>query len=181
MSRIGRKPVPVPEGVEVKIEGSHVMVKGPKGQLSRTFHPDMKIALQDSQIVVTRPSDHRLHRSLHGLTRALLANMVEGVLKGFSKRLEIEGIGYRAEMQGQTLVLSVGYSHPVHIVTPPGITITVERGAKALTVEGVDKELVGEMAARIRAVRKPEPYRGKGIRYADEWVRRKAGKAGRVM
>ena len=181
MSRIGRKPIPVPEGVEVKIEGSHVTVKGPKGQLSRTFHPDMKIALQDSQIVVTRPSDHRLHRSLHGLTRALLANMVEGVSKGFSKRLEIEGIGYRAEMQGQTLVLNVGYSHPVHIVTPPGITITVERRAKALTVEGMDKELVGDVAARIRAVRKPEPYKGKGIRYADERVRRKAGKAGRVI
>lgn len=180
MSRIGRKPVPVPEGVEVRIEGSHVTVKGPRGQLSRTFHPDMKIALQDRQIVVTRPSDHRFHRSLHGLTRALLANMVEGVSKGFSKRLEIEGIGYRAEMQGQTLVLHVGYSHPVQIVPPPGITITVERGAKALTVEGVDKELVGEVAARIRAVRKPEPYKGKGIRYAGEWIRRKAGKAGRV-
>ncbi|HID85942.1 MAG TPA: 50S ribosomal protein L6 [Anaerolineae bacterium] len=181
MSRIGRKPVPVPENVEVKIEGSHVTVKGPKGQLSRTFHPDMKIALQDSQIVVTRPSDHRFHRSLHGLTRALLANMVEGVSKGFSKRLLIEGIGYRAEMQGQTLVLHVGYSHPVQIVPPPGITITVEKGAKTLTVEGIDKELVGEVAARIRAVRKPEPYKGKGIRYADEWVRRKAGKAGRVV
>jgi len=181
VSRIGRKPVPVPENVEVKIEGSHVTVKGPKGQLSRTFHPDMKIALQDSQIVVTRPSDHRFHRSLHGLTRALLANMVEGVSKGFSKRLLIEGIGYRAEMQGQTLVLHVGYSHPVQIVPPPGITITVEKGAKTLTVEGIDKELVGEVAARIRAVRKPEPYKGKGIRYADEWVRRKAGKAGRVV
>jgi large subunit ribosomal protein L6 len=181
VSRIGRQPVPLPEGVEVNIKGRHVTVKGPKGQLSRDFHPDMKIALEDSQIVVTRPSDHRFHRSLHGLTRALLANMVEGVSKGFSKRLEIEGIGYRAEMQGQTLVLNIGYSHPVYIPAPPGITITVERGAKALTVEGVDKELVGEMAARIRAVRKPEPYKGKGIRYAGERVRRKAGKAGRVI
>jgi large subunit ribosomal protein L6 len=173
-------PVPVPEGVEVKIEGSHVMVKGPKGQLSKRFHPDVTITLEDRQIVVTRPSDHRFHRSLHGLTRALLANMVEGVSKGFSKRLEIEGIGYRAEMQGQTLVLHIGYSHPIHIVPPPGITIALERGAKALTVEGVDKESVGEVAARIRAVRKPEHYKGKGIRYDDERVRHKAGKAGRV-
>ncbi|MFQ6057767.1 MAG: 50S ribosomal protein L6 [Anaerolineae bacterium] len=180
MSRIGRMPIPVPKDVEVKIEGSRVTVKGPKGQLTKSFHPDINISLQDRQIVVTRSSDHRLHRSLHGLTRALLANMVEGVSRGFSKRLVIEGVGYRAEMQGQTLVLSVGYSHPVKIVPPDEITITVERGAKALTVQGVDKELVGEWAAKIRAVRKPEPYKGKGIRYADERIRRKAGKAGRI-
>ena len=180
MSRIGRMPIPTPDGVMVDIKDNRVTVKGPKGELSKTFHRDISISLRDGQIVVTRPSDDPFHRSLHGLTRALLANMVEGVTKGFRKELEIHGVGYRAEMQGRSLLLRVGYSHPVKIEPPEGITITIEKGYKNVIVEGVDKELVGEWAARIRAVRKPEPYKGKGIRYAGEWVRRKAGKAGKI-
>lgn len=180
MSRIGRMPIEVPAGVQVEIEDSRVRVRGPKGELTRLFHPDMIISLEEGQIVVRRPTDNRKHRSLHGLTRALLANMVQGVSEGFRKELEIVGVGYRAQMQGEKLVLNVGYSHSVEIVPPEGITITVGRGAKQIAVEGVDKELVGQIAAQIRAVRKPEPYKGKGIRYAGEQVRRKAGKAGRI-
>jgi len=156
------------------------MVKGPKGELSRTFHKDMSISLQDNQMTVTRPTDHRLHRSLHGLTRALLANMVQGVHEGFHKRLEIHGVGYRAQKEGDKLILLVGYSHPVQIAPPPGITIDIEKGYRKIVVQGVDKELVGRVAAEIRAVRKPEPYKGKGIRYEGEHVRRKAGKAGKI-
>ena len=140
----------------------------------------MSVAWRDNQIVVTRPSDGKRHKALHGLTRALLANMVTGVSEGFQKTLEIVGVGYRAEMQGEKLVLSVGYSHPVEVEPPPGITFTVEKGYRRFSVEGIDKELVGEVAARIRAVRKPEPYKGKGIRYLGERVRRKAGKAGKL-
>ncbi len=180
MSRIGRMPISVPSDVEVTIRGSEVTVKGPKGELTRRFHPDISIALEDSQLVVTRPTDHRLHRSLHGLTRALLANMVRGVHEGFRKELEIVGVGYRAQIEGDSLILSVGYSHPVQIVAPPGITIDVEKGYRTIVVEGVDRELVGQVAAEIRAVRKPEPYKGKGIRYVGEYVRRKAGKAGKI-
>lgn len=180
MSRIGRMPILIPDGVTVDIKNTHVTVKGPKGELSKTFHPDMSIVLRDGQILVTRPSDAPFHRSLHGLTRALLANMVKGVTEGFRKELEIRGVGYRAQMQGGNLILQVGYSHPVKIEPPPGITITVEKGYKHVTVEGIDKELVGEVAAKIRAVRKPEPYKGKGIRYVGEWVRHKAGKAGKI-
>lgn len=180
MSRIGRMPIKVPAGIQVEIEDSQVRVRGPKGELTRLFHPDMIISLEEGQIVVRRPTDDRKHRSLHGLTRALLANMVQGASEGFRKELEIVGVGYRAEMQGGKLVLSVGYSHPVEIVPPEGITITVGRGAKEIAVEGVDKELVGQIAAQIRAVRKPEPYKGKGIRYLGEQLRRKAGKAGKV-
>lgn len=180
MSRIGRMPIAVPQGVAVDVKGNRVTVKGPKGELSRSFDQDMSIALQDNQIVVTRPSDSKRHKSMHGLTRALLANMVTGVSEGFQRTLEIVGVGYRAEMQGEKLVLSVGYSHPVEIEPPPGITFTVEKGYRSFIVEGIDKELVGEVAARIRAVRKPEPYKGKGIRYIGERVRRKAGKAGKV-
>ncbi len=180
MSRIGKMPIPVPSGVEVTIQGSEVTVKGPQGQLSRSFHRDISISLEDNQIIVARPTDHRLHRSLHGLTRALLANMVEGVHEGFHKNLEIHGVGYRAQKEGDKLILMVGYSHPVEIVPPPGITIDVEKGYRNITVNGVDKELVGRVAAQIRAVRKPEPYKGKGIRYQGEYVRRKAGKAGRI-
>jgi len=172
--------IEVPAGVQVEIEDSQVKVRGPRGELTRLFHPDMAISLEGGQIIVRRPADDRKHRSLHGLTRALLANMVQGVSEGFRKELEIVGVGYRAEMQGEKLVLNVGYSHPVEIVPPEGITITVDRGAKGLAVEGVDKELVGQIAAQIRAVRKPEPYKGKGIRYVGEQVRRKAGKAGKV-
>ena len=180
MSRIGRMPIEVPAGVQVEIRDSRVTVRGSKGELARLFHPDMIISLEEGQIVVRRPTDNRKHRSLHGLTRALLANMVQGVSEGFRKELEIVGVGYRAQMQGEKLVLNVGYSHSVEIVPPEGITITVGRGAKQIAVEGVDKELVGQIAAQIRAVRKPEPYKGKGIRYAGEQVRRKAGKAGRI-
>jgi large subunit ribosomal protein L6 len=174
-------PIPIPEGVEADVKGSRVTIKGPRGDLMREFHPDISIALKDGKIVVTRPSDERMHRSLHGLTRALLANMVQGVTEGFRKRLVISGMGYRAEQQSENaIVLQVGYSHPVRIVAPPEITLQVEKGYRAIVVEGADKELVGEIAARIRRVRKPEPYKGKGIAYEDERIRRKAGKAGRV-
>jgi large subunit ribosomal protein L6 len=180
MSRIGKMPISVPSDVQVTVRGSEVTVKGPKGELSRTFHRDISISLQDNHIIVTRPTDHRLHRSLHGLTRALLENMVRGVHEGFRKELEIRGVGYRAQKEGDKLVLMVGYSHPVEVVPPPGITIDVEKGYRNVVVQGVDKELVGRVAAEIRAVRKPEPYKGKGIRYVGEYVRRKAGKAGKI-
>ena len=181
MSRIGRMPVPVPQGVSVDVQKNTVRVKGPKGELSRTFDPDMKIELENDQIVVQRPTDHRRHRALHGLTRALLNNMVTGVSQGFVRRLQIEGVGYRAELQGKNLVLNVGYSHPVVIEPPDGISFEIEKGYRTVSVSGVDKEVVGEMAARIRRVRPPEPYKGKGIRYQGEYVRRKAGKAGKVQ
>ncbi len=180
MSRIGRMPVPVPKGVQVNIEGSQVTIKGPKGKLSRSFNPDIKISLQDGQLVVTRPTDNRQHRALHGLTRALLANMVTGVTEGYRKDLVVEGIGYRAEMRGDNLVLYLGFSHPVEIAPPPGITFGIETRGKTIVVDGIDKELVGEIAARVRRVRPPEVYKGKGIRYVGEHVRQKAGKAGKV-
>lgn len=180
MSRIGRMPIPVPEGVTVDIKKSTVRVKGPKGELFRTFDPEMQIKLDGNQLVIQRPTDQRRHRALHGLTRALLNNMVVGVTEGYTRRLEIQGVGYRAEMQGQNLVLSVGYSHPVVVEPPAGISFEVEKGYRTLLVSGIDKELVGEIAARIRRVRPPEPYKGKGIRYEGEYVRRKAGKAGKV-
>lgn len=180
MSRIGMKPIPVPDKVEVDIRGSQVTVKGPKGELSRSFHPDMEIALEDGILRVGRPTDHRTHRSLHGLTRSLLANMVTGVSEGFSKDLEIVGTGYRAVMQGDGLILHLGYSHPIEFKAPEGIAFEVPRNGRAVKVLGVDKELVGEIAARIRRQRPPEPYKGKGIRYEGEYVRRKAGKAGRI-
>ncbi len=181
MSRIGRMPIPIPKGVQVGIKGSYVTVKGPKGELNRSFNPDMTIALQDDQVVVTRATDSRQHRALHGLTRALLANMVTGVTEGYRKDMEINGVGYRAEMRGDDLVLHVGFSHPVEISPPPGVTLGIENRGKNIVVEGIDKELVGEMAARVRRVRPPEPYKGKGIRYVGEHVRQKAGKAGKVV
>ena len=180
MSRTGRSPIPLPEGVEVSIDGHSVTVMGPKGELRREFNPQIKIALQDGQLVVTRSSDYGPVRALHGLTRALLANMVEGVSAGFRKSLEIVGVGYRAELQGNDLILQVGYSHPVRYAAPEGIALVVEQGSRIIHVDGIDKELVGEVAAQIRAVRKPEPYKGKGIRYVGEKVRRKAGKVGKV-
>ena len=181
MSRIGRLPIPLPKGVTVEIDSrtNRVRVKGPKGELERTFSPDMQIVLEDNQLLVSRPTDSRRHRALHGLTRALLANMVEGVSKGFVKRMQVQGVGYRVELRGNALVLSVGYSHPVEFLPPPGITFAVEKGGRDFQVEGIDKELVGQVAAKIRAVRPPEPYKGKGVRYADEVVRLKAGKAGK--
>jgi len=181
MSRIGRMPIPVPQGVTVDIQKNTVRVKGPKGEMVRTFDPDMQIELEDNTVFVRRPTDQRRHRALHGLTRALLNNMVTGVSQGFVRRLQIEGVGYRAELQGENLVLNVGYSHPVIIEPPDGISFEVEKGYRSLSVLGTDKELVGEMAARIRRVRPPEPYKGKGIRYEGEYVRRKAGKAGKVQ
>jgi large subunit ribosomal protein L6 len=173
-------PIPVPKGVRVDIKGSHVTVKGPRGELRRSFSPDMEIAIQDGQIVVTRPTDNRQHRALHGLTRALLANMMVGVTQGYRKDLEIQGVGYRAEMRGKNLVLYVGFSNPVEIAPPSGITFDIESRGKTIVIEGIDKELVGEIAARVRRVRLPEPYKGKGIRYVGEHVRQKAGKAGKV-
>jgi large subunit ribosomal protein L6 len=181
VSRIGRMPIPIPEGVGVDIKDSHVTVKGPKGELSRSFHSDMKISIQDDQIVVSRPTDNRQHRALHGLTRALLANMVTGVTEGYRRDLEIRGVGYRAEIRGDNLVLYVGFSHPVEMAPPSGITFGLESRGKAIVVEGIDKELVGEVAARVRRVRPPEPYKGKGIRYVGEYVRHKAGKAGKIV
>ncbi len=179
MSRIGRKPVPIPSGVTVDVKGSTVTVKGPKGELTYTFDPDMQIEVQDGQVLVKRPSDHRRHRALHGLTRALINNMVIGVSQGYEKRLILEGVGYRADVRGDRLVLNVGYSHQVEVPAPPGITFEVDRSGKNVTVRGIDKQLVGEIAARVRRVRPAEPYKGTGIRYADEVIRRKAGKSGR--
>lgn len=180
MSRIGKAPISLPKGVTVDIDGSTVTVNGPKGSLTQTFHPDMTVVLEDGVVRVERPSDSREHRSLHGLTRALINNMVEGVEQGFSKTLSVEGVGYRAEMKGNTLVLNVGYSHPVEFEPIGYLEYAVEDRGKTIKVSGVDKQLVGEIAAQIRKTRPPEPYKGKGIRYANEIVRRKAGKAGKV-
>jgi large subunit ribosomal protein L6 len=180
MSRVGKKPIELPNKVEVDIRGSEVTVKGPKGILHRAFNPDMEINLQEGVLSVVRPTDQRGHRALHGLTRALLANMVQGVSEGYSKVLEIVGTGYRAEMQGEALELHLGYSHPILFPPPEGISFEVPKGGRTVTVQGIDKELVGEIAARIRRQRPPEPYKGKGVRYEGERVRRKAGKAGRV-
>ncbi len=179
MSRIGRLPIPVPQGVTVTIDGSVVSVKGPKGELKNEFHPTMVIEQVDNTIVVKRQSDEKQQKSLHGLTRSLLANMVEGVTNGYSRNLEIVGVGYRAAKQGNKLVLTMGYSHPVEMEPAPGIEIEVPAPTK-ITVKGIDKQLVGETAANIRAVRPPEPYLGKGIKYEGERIRRKAGKAGKA-
>jgi large subunit ribosomal protein L6 len=177
MSRIGKKPLPIPKGVAVSVAGQTVTVKGPKGTLTRTFHPEMMVALEDGHVTVTRPSDARQHRALHGLTRALLHNMVEGVTKGYSRQLELHGVGYKAEPNAKGLRLVVGLSHPVDFPAPAGIALTVENNTQ-IKVAGIDKELVGQVAAEIRKVRPPEPYKGKGIRYLGEHVRRKAGKTG---
>jgi len=176
VSRIGKQPIPVPSGVEVKIDGSTVTVKGPKGELSQTFSNVVSIEMEDGAIVVTRPDDSRTARSLHGLTRTLIANMVTGVSEGFSKNLEIVGVGYRAAMKGKDLELQLGFSHPVLVAAEPGITFEVPQPTK-ITVSGIDKQQVGQVAADIRKWRKPEPYKGKGVRYEGEYVRRKLGKA----
>jgi len=180
MSRIGRKPVPLPTGVQVAIDGTHVQVRGPRGELARTFHPDMTIALADGELQVSRPSDDRQHRALHGLTRALLANMVKGVTEGFRKVLVVEGVGYRAEIAGKVLMLYLGFSHPIRVEPPASIKLSADPKARTITIEGPDREQVGQIAAIIRKLRPPEPYKGKGIRYEGEVVRRKAGKAGKV-
>ena len=180
MSRIGRLPISLPKNVTVDVKpGNEVIVNGPKGQLQQSFHADMAIELENGVVTVSRPSDGRIHRMQHGLTRALLNNMVTGVSTGFKRELEIQGVGYRAEMKGPKLVLFMGYSHPVEMDAPQGISYTVDTRAGKISVEGIDKELVGLTAARIRRVRPPEPYHGKGIRYAGEVVRRKQGKTGK--
>jgi large subunit ribosomal protein L6 len=179
MSRIGKLPIPVPDGVDVTIEGNHVAVKGPKGELSRDIAPELRVFREDGVLRVERPNDEKRSRELHGLTRTLVANMVTGVTMGYRKGLEITGVGYRAQLVGRKLQLSLGYSHPIEIDPPEGISFEVENPTR-LAVVGIDRELVGHVAARVRATRKPEPYKGKGVRYAGEVVRRKAGKAGKI-
>ncbi len=188
MSRIGKRPITIdPKVIHVTINGPMVTVKGPKGSLTRTFHPDMAVNQKDGALLVERPSDSGYHRALHGLTRSLLANMVEGVTAGYRKALKVNGVGYRAQMDGKKVVFQVGYSHPVPVTPPDGIQFAVDEARDSsgvisytVRVEGIDKELVGETAAQMRRIRPPEPYKGKGISYADERIRRKAGKAGKV-
>ncbi|MGI5879578.1 MAG: 50S ribosomal protein L6 [Syntrophomonadaceae bacterium] len=177
MSRIGRKPISLPQGVEVTVEGNLVSVKGPKGSLAQVIPEGITIVNEDGNILVTRPNDTKMLRSYHGLTRSLIANMVDGVSNGFEKKLELVGVGYRAQLQGEKLVINIGFSHPVEIEPPAGIQFEVPAVTK-ITVKGIDKQLVGNTAAHIRAIRKPEPYKGKGIKYENEVIRRKAGKAG---
>ena len=179
MSRIGRMPIAIPAGVTVEIaENNTVTVKGPKGTLARALAPEMEIKIEDGHVVVTRPNDLKKMKSLHGLTRTLIHNMVVGVTEGYTKKLEVNGVGYRAQKQGKTLVLSLGYSHPVEMTDPEGVTTTLE-GQNIIIVSGIDKEKVGQYAAEIRDKRRPEPYKGKGIKYADEVIRRKVGKTGK--
>jgi len=178
MSRIGKLPIPVPAGVDVKIEGNHIVVKGPKGTLERDFVSDMNVTLEDNQILVTRPSDNKQHRAFHGLTRSLIHNMVVGVTTGYEKTLDMVGVGYRGQMQGTKLVLAIGYSHPVEVEPAEGLTIECPAPTK-IVVKGADKQMVGQLAADIRKIRQPEPYKGKGIRYSNEVVKLKAGKTGK--
>lgn len=178
MSRIGRKPIDVPSGVNVAVSGNHITVKGAKGTLEREFPADLTVKVDGNVITVERPSDKKEHRSLHGLTRTLIANMVEGVTNGFSKELEVNGVGYRAQKQGKNLVMNLGYSHQVIMAEPEGITVDVPAPNK-IVVSGADKQKVGQFAAEIRGQRKPEPYKGKGIKYVDEYIQRKEGKAGK--
>ena len=180
MSRVGKKPVALPKGVQINIEGNTVKVKGPKGELARTFPPPVTIAMEGAELVVSRPNDSPSVRALHGTTRALIHNMVTGVSDGFSKQLVVEGVGYRAEMKGPQLVMALGFSHPVPVDPPPGISFAVDERTKTITISGIDRELVGQVAADIRRWRPPEPYKGKGLRYAGERIRRKAGKAGKA-
>jgi large subunit ribosomal protein L6 len=180
VSRVGRLPVGIPSGVDVKISGSHVRIKGPKGELEYTFTPEIKIEVKENEIQVSRPSDARDMRSLHGTTRALIQNMVTGVTDGFQKELQLVGVGYRANMSGSSLELNVGYSHPVVVDPPQNITFEVGERNQQIFISGIDKQVVGQVAADIRKIRPPEPYKGKGIRYKDEYIRRKAGKAGKV-
>jgi large subunit ribosomal protein L6 len=179
MSRIGRLPIAVPSTVDVTIDGRQLTVKGPKGTLSRQLHPDISVSREEDNLVVTRPTEQKAHKQLHGLTRTLVNNMVVGVTDGYRKGLEITGVGYRAALNGKKLTLNLGYSHPVEIDPPEGISFEVENPTR-LAVLGIDKELVGQIAAQVRSTRKPEPYKGKGVRYAGEQIRRKAGKAGKI-
>ena len=180
MSRIGKAPITIPNGAKIEFKEGVVYVSGSKGKLEQKVHPDMTVEIEDGVLTVKRPSDSREHRSLHGLTRALINNMVVGVSEGFTKTLQIEGVGYRAEVQGKDLVLNVGYSHPVKFEAPKDISFAVENRNKTIIITGIDKQVVGELAANIRKQRPPEPYKGKGIRYDGEFIRRKAGKAGKV-
>ena len=179
MSRIGRLPVVIPNGVQVNVQGSNVHVKGPKGEMKRTFSPEIEIAMENGQVVIKRKSDNAAERALHGTTRAVIANKVRGVSTGFQVVLEVEGVGYRAEMSGSDLALFVGYSHPVKVPPPAGISFEVDQKTRQIKVNGYDREVVGQTAAEIRRIRPPEPYHGKGIRYQGEKIRRKAGKAGK--
>ena len=177
MSRIGKKPISLPKGVEVKKEGNQVIVKGPKGTLSQNLPEDISFSQEENELILERPNDDKKYRALHGLSRSLVANMVEGVTNGYEKKLELVGVGYRAQLQGKKLVINIGFSHPVEVDPPEGIEFEVPAVTK-ITVKGIDKQLVGNTAAHIRAIRKPEPYKGKGIKYENEVIRRKAGKAG---
>jgi large subunit ribosomal protein L6 len=177
MSRIGKKPIPLPKGVTVTVEGNTVKVKGPKGELQRTVHPELKIALENGELTVTRPSDEARHKALHGLSRTLVANMIEGTAKGFQKTLELVGVGYKAEKRPYGLQLALGYSHAIEFRAPKGITLSAPQPTQ-IVIDGADKEVVGQVAAEIRSLRPPEPYKGKGVKYLGEQIRRKAGKAG---
>lgn len=179
MSRVGKAPIPLPKGVELRQDGTRVFVKGPKGELTQDVNPDITISQDNGAIVLVRPTDQPRHKAMHGLTRALIANMVTGVSEGFSKQLEMQGVGYRAQMQGKDLVLAIGFSHPVTVPPPQNIEFEVE-GTSKIIVKGINKEQVGQVAADVRKIRPPEPYKGKGIRYVGEYVRRKAGKAGKA-
>jgi large subunit ribosomal protein L6 len=176
MSRVGKTPVVIPDKTKVEINGSHISVTGPQGTLERDIHPEMSAAIEDNQLLVTRPSDQKRHRALHGLTRSLIANMVEGVSVGYKRQLKIIGVGYRTELKGKVLVCHLGYSHPIIFLPPEGISIEVQPKENIVTISGIDKEVVGATAAKIRSFRKPEPYKGKGVRYIDEHVQIKAGK-----
>ena len=179
MSRIGRRPIAIPAGVEIDLRGAHITVRGPKGELQRTLPAAMRVRVDEGQVTVERPSEAKSHPELHGLTLTLVANMVEGVTNGYRKSLEISGVGYRAQKVGENLQLALGYSHPVDVEAPEGISFEIESPTR-LSVVGIDKELVGQVAARVRSKRKPEPYKGKGVRYVGEQVRRKAGKTGKI-
>jgi large subunit ribosomal protein L6 len=180
VSRIGRKPIPIPNKVQVTLDGSAVTVKGPKGELFHKFPTDISIAQEGDQVIVTRPTDQQHHRALHGMVRALINNMVVGVSDGFERVLTIEGVGYRAELDGETLVLYLGYSHTIPVEPPPDVEFVVEERGRVIRIRGIDKQVVGELAANIRKMRPPEPYKGKGVRYEGEIIRRKAGKAGKA-
>lgn len=175
MSRIGKKIIEIPKGVTVTLDGNAIRVKGPKGELSKVLHSNMKIEMKDSEIQVTRPDDLKTNRALHGLTRALIQNMINGVTKGYSKTLDIVGVGYKAEQKGNNLLLNIGYSHPIYFIPPDGVKVESNTPTQ-IVISGIDKQLVGQVAAKIRSIRKPEPYKGKGIKYSDEHIVRKAGK-----
>jgi large subunit ribosomal protein L6 len=179
MSRVGKEPINIPEGVDIKLQGSQITVKGPKGELKCDIHASMKVSMQDKTVVVERPTDSKLHRSLHGTSRSIIANMVAGTSAGYEKVLEISGVGYRAQLQGQKITFTLGYSHPIDFQLPNGITAEVDKKQTQLILRGIDKQLIGQVAANIRSLRPPDAYKGKGIRYSDERIKLKVGKAGK--